>query len=99
MAKELVSRWRRVGAHLFLTVNNFAFFITFRDFPGSDLDVTMSPPNNEVPPDQVILATGGYDHSIRFWSAFNGQCIKTAQHPDSVSSLFDCLTFSQLFLL
>lgn len=37
----------------------------------------------EVPVDQVILATGGYDHSIRFWAAYNGQCQRTLQHQES----------------
>lgn len=57
----------------------------FVDFDFEVSRSIMSPSGTEVPPDQVILATGGYDHSIRFWSAFNGQCTKTAQHPDSVS--------------
>lgn len=38
---------------------------------------------SEVPADQVILATGGYDHSIRFWAAYNGQCQRTLQHQES----------------
>lgn len=42
----------------------------------------------ETPADQVILATGSYDHTIRFWAAYNGQCHRTVQHPDSVSLLF-----------
>ena len=37
----------------------------------------------QVPVDQVILATGGYDHSIRFWAAYNGQCQRTLQHQES----------------
>jgi len=37
----------------------------------------------EIPPDQVLFATGGYDHTIRFWAAYNGQCQRTVQHPDS----------------
>ena len=37
----------------------------------------------EIPIDQVILATGGYDHTIRFWSAYNGQCQRTVQHLES----------------
>lgn len=31
----------------------------------------------------VILATGGYDHTIRFWEALSGQCIRVLQHPES----------------
>lgn len=32
---------------------------------------------------QVILATAGYDHTIRFWQAHSGICQRTVQHPDS----------------
>lgn len=44
---------------------------------------------NPVPIDAaaVILVTAGYDHTIRFWDALSGVCIRTIQHPDSV--LFD----------
>ena len=35
--------------------------------------------------DPVILATAGYDHTIRFWQAHTGICYRTVQHPDSVS--------------
>ncbi|XP_053381753.1 target of rapamycin complex subunit lst8-like [Mercenaria mercenaria] len=35
--------------------------------------------------DPVILATAGYDHTIRFWQAHSGICYRTVQHPDSVS--------------
>jgi G protein beta subunit-like protein len=31
----------------------------------------------------VVLATAGYDHTIRFWEASNGICVRTLQHPDS----------------
>jgi len=33
--------------------------------------------------DQVILATAGYDHTIRFWQAHSGVMMRTVQHPDS----------------
>lgn len=33
----------------------------------------------------VILATAGYDHTIRFWQAYSGICNRTVQHPDSIS--------------
>ncbi|XP_023347122.1 target of rapamycin complex subunit lst8 isoform X2 [Eurytemora carolleeae] len=33
--------------------------------------------------DQVILATAGYDHTIKFWAAHSGVCTRTHQHPDS----------------
>ena len=35
--------------------------------------------------DPVILATAGYDHTIKFWQAHSGICHRTVQHPDSVS--------------
>ena len=35
--------------------------------------------------DQVILVTGGYDHTIKLWQAHTGVCQRTAQHTDSVS--------------
>lgn len=31
----------------------------------------------------VVLATAGYDHTIRFWEATSGICYRTLQHPDS----------------
>ncbi|KAL5973312.1 hypothetical protein ACLOJK_029962 [Asimina triloba] len=31
----------------------------------------------------VILATAGYDHTIRFWEAKSGRCYRTLQYPDS----------------
>lgn len=33
--------------------------------------------------DNVIFATAGYDHTIRFWQAHSGICLRTVQHPDS----------------
>ncbi len=32
---------------------------------------------------QLILATAGYDHTIKFWAAHTGVCTRTHQHPDS----------------
>ncbi|KAI8057919.1 quinon protein alcohol dehydrogenase-like superfamily [Syncephalis plumigaleata] len=34
-------------------------------------------------PIDVLLATAGYDHTIRFWEALSGACYRTIQHPDS----------------
>jgi len=39
------------------------------------------PPDNVV--DEVVLATAGYDHTIKFWQAHTGKCIRTLQHADS----------------
>lgn len=33
----------------------------------------------------VLLCTGGYDNTIRFWEAWSGICSRTIQHPESVS--------------
>ncbi|CAK8684712.1 unnamed protein product [Clavelina lepadiformis] len=33
--------------------------------------------------ESVVLATGSYDHTIRFWQAHSGLCMRTVQHPDS----------------
>lgn len=34
--------------------------------------------------DQVIFATAGFDHTIRFWKPSTGQCYKILQHTESV---------------
>ncbi|CAH7668988.1 WD repeat-containing protein pop3 [Phakopsora pachyrhizi] len=34
-------------------------------------------------PLDVILATGGYDNTIRFWEAWSGICVKSINHPQS----------------
>ncbi|ERN07853.1 protein LST8 homolog isoform X1 [Amborella trichopoda] len=36
-----------------------------------------------MPQPSVILATAGYDHTIRFWEAKSGRCYRTLQYPDS----------------
>ncbi|CAN8002950.1 unnamed protein product [Ixodes hexagonus] len=43
----------------------------------------------DAPGDQVILATGGYDHSIRLWQAHSGLCQRTLQHADSQVNVLD----------
>lgn len=41
----------------------------------------------EATGDQLILATGGYDHSIKLWQAHTGHCIHSMRFVDtSVSS-------------
>lgn len=35
--------------------------------------------------EQLILVTGGYDHTIKIWEAVGGSCIRTVQHPESVN--------------
>lgn len=39
---------------------------------------------------QIVLATGGYDHTIKLWRAETKDCLKTMQHNDSVR-LFNAL--------
>ncbi len=35
----------------------------------------------------VVLATAGYDHTIRFWEAASGTCNRTVKYADSVGIL------------
>jgi WD40 repeat protein len=47
----------------------------------------------------VVLATAGYDHTIKFWEATSGICYRTLQFPDSqVSHLVGhmCSCFARL---
>lgn len=44
--------------------------------------------------DPVILATAGYDHTVRFWQAHSGICTRTVQHQDSVSFYFRDFTLT-----
>lgn len=49
---------------------------------------------------QMILATGGYDHTIKLWQAYSGMCTRTLQHADSVSFLVLCtllLKYSNIY--
>ncbi|NXA04031.1 LST8 protein, partial [Sapayoa aenigma] len=48
----------------------------------------MNAAQGTVGSDPVILATAGYDHTVRFWQAHSGICTRTVQHQDSVS--FPC---------
>lgn len=38
----------------------------------------------------VVLATAGYDHTIRFWEAASGTCNRTVKYPDSVGCFSRC---------
>jgi len=38
---------------------------------------------DNTPVEEVILATGGYDHTIKFWQAHTGVCTRTIPHNDS----------------
>ncbi|PSN45751.1 Target of rapamycin complex subunit lst8 [Blattella germanica] len=46
--------------------------------------------------DQVILVTGGYDHTIKLWQAHTGVCQRTAQHTDSQVNALDITPDKQL---
>lgn len=37
-----------------------------------------------MPQASVVLATAGYDHTVRFWEAASGRCYKTLQYAESV---------------
>jgi len=37
-----------------------------------------------MPSPSVVLATAGYDHTVRFWEATSGSCYRTLQYADSV---------------
>ncbi len=43
---------------------------------------------SDVAPPAVLLATAGYDHSIRFWDVVTGVCTNTLQYNLSVPDLF-----------
>ncbi|GMM31371.1 TOR complex subunit [Martiniozyma asiatica (nom. inval.)] len=45
----------------------------------------------------VILASAGYDHTIRFWEALTGVCSRTIQHTDSQVNRL-ALTFDKRYL-
>ena len=36
-----------------------------------------------MPNPSVVLATAGYDHTVRFWEATRGICYRTLQYADS----------------
>ena len=35
----------------------------------------------------VVLATAGYDHTIKFWEALSGAGLRTIQNPDPINRL------------
>lgn len=55
---------------------------------------TMSTSDNSGDP--VILATAGYDHTVRFWQAHSGICYRTVQHPDSQVNALEITPDKQL---
>ncbi len=48
---------------------------------------------------EVILATAGYDHTIKFWQAHTGACVLTLQHPDSHVNAMEISPDGQVMLL
>ncbi|XP_044732840.1 target of rapamycin complex subunit lst8 [Chrysoperla carnea] len=49
-----------------------------------------------VTSDQVIFATGGYDHTIKIWQAHTGICQRTCQHADSQVNALEITPDKQL---
>lgn len=49
------------------------------DRPNSNINITSG--GNEKT--KIILATAGYDHTIRFWEALDGDCLGIIQHNES----------------
>lgn len=49
--------------------------------------------DNLVENDQIILATGGYDHTIKIWQTHTGICQRTMQHAESVIGYYHYLFF------
>lgn len=47
---------------------------------GSQPSAQPAQPTNIV--SEVVLATAGYDHTIRFWEALSGVCLRTIPFPD-----------------
>ncbi|KAK7573855.1 hypothetical protein V9T40_011046 [Parthenolecanium corni] len=47
------------------------------------VDIDESTNGSNCAENKAILATGGYDHTIKLWQAHTGICYWTAQHPDS----------------
>jgi hypothetical protein len=45
----------------------------------------------------VILVTGGYDNTIRFWEAWSGVCSRTLNYQEHVSSLSLVLQFTDRY--
>lgn len=64
----------------------------------------MDDPSNEnisVADNKAILATGGYDHTVKLWQAHSSVCYWTGQHADSVFllSFFDRMLICCKFLV
>ncbi len=51
--------------------------------PAQVNDVSVPDHGSVAHPDEVFLATAGYDHTVKFWQAHTGQCTRTIQHSDS----------------
>lgn len=53
----------------------------------SNTATTTTTHDNAADGDQLLLATGGYDHTIKIWQAHTGNCNRTMQHNDSVKHI------------
>jgi WD40 repeat protein len=49
---------------------------------------------------EPILATGGYDHTIKIWAPYSGTSTKTLQHSDSqVGNEISCFDGKLIYVL
>lgn len=55
------------------------------------LHSSMNVSQGTVGSDPLILATAGYDHTVRFWQAHSGICTRTVQHRLCILT-FTCFT-------
>lgn len=56
------------------------------DTPTASSSVNSAESTSSIPATDTVLATGGYDHIIKLWHIHTSLCVKTFQHPESVSS-------------
>eukprot|EP00842_Homolaphlyctis_polyrhiza_P000552 jgi/Hompol1/1498/HPOL_000619-RA len=63
--------------------------------PGSQQQQPQYAEQAQTPVTEVVLATAGYDHTIRFWEALSGTCLRTIQlqHPDSSNNPNSIVSF------
>lgn len=54
-----------------------------QQIPPPQVQAAQGAPPPAQPPPTVVLATAGYDHTIKFWEATTGVCYRTVQYPDS----------------
>jgi hypothetical protein len=70
------------------------FLLTSDEEDDGDSEILASK-TESIPPPSVLLATAGYDHTIRFWDVVSGVCTNTLQynisvHPIVISLMSQC---------